>query len=458
MEEISKFPPSVAAVETAIPAFIGYTEKAEDERGNSLANVPKRITSLLQYEQYFGGAPLKSLDLNVVQSGTDITVTFDTDPGLPSQYLYYSMQLFFGNGGGPCYIVSLGGYNAAAMSPAFISGIDLLESVDEPTLLVFPDACLLDSHSSHASVVNHALAHCSKMKDRFTIADVRDARPGGTANISDVNRNFRGNLAGDIELVKYGAAYFPYLHTTLPWATNDSQIIIKSHSGVSRPITAETPLNNVNTTRYRAVYNAVKQFANTATVTVPSSGAVAGVYARVDRERGVWKAPANAGIRNVIGPAIQITRDLNHGLNIDPTSGKSVNAIRYFAGKGTLVWGARTLAGNDNENRYVPVRRFLIFAEESIKKATASFAFEPNDANTWVKVRSMIENFLTMQWRNGALAGAKPEQAFYVKIGLNQTMSAQDIRNGDMIVEIGLAVVRPAEFIVLRFSQKMQAS
>jgi hypothetical protein len=104
------------------------------------------------------------------------------------------------------------------------------------------------------------------------------------------------------------------------------------------------------------------------------------------------------------------------------------------------------------------VRRFLIFAEESIKKATASFVFEPNDANTWVKVRSMIENFLSTQWRNGALAGSKPEQAFFVKIGLNQTMSAQDLRNGHMIAEIGLAMVRPAEFIVLRFSQKMQAS
>lgn len=457
-EEISKFPPSVPAVQTAIPAFIGYTEKAEDERGSSLANVPKRITSLLQYEQYFGGAPLKSLDVNVVQSGTDITVTFDTDPGLPSRYLYYSMQLFFGNGGGPCYIVSIGDYSATAEPPAFISGIDRLESVDEPTLLVFPDACLLGSDSSHASVVNHALTHCSQMKDRFTIADVRNARPGGTDDISDVNRNFRGNVAGDIERVKYGAAYFPYLHTSLPWATDDRQITIKSHRGVSSPITADTPLNNVDTTRYKAVYNAVKQFVNTATVTVPPSGAVAGVYARVDKERGVWKAPANAVIRNVIGPAIQITNDLNNGLNIDPASGKSVNAIRHFAGKGTLVWGARTLAGNDNENRYVPVRRFLIFAEESIKKATASLVFEPNDANTWVKVRSMIANFLTTQWRNGALAGAKPEQAFYVKIGLNQTMSAQDIRNGDMIVEIGLAVVRPAEFIVLRFAQKMQAS
>ena len=135
-----------------------------------------------------------------------------------------------------------------------------------------------------------------------------------------------------------------------------------------------------------------------------------------------------------------------------------MNAIRAFTGKGTLVWGARTLAGNSNEDRYVPVRRFLIFAEESIKKATAAFVFETNDANTWVKVRSMIESFLTRQWRDGALAGAKPEDAFYVSVGLNKTMSAQDILDGYMIVEIGLAIVRPAEFIVLRFAQKMQTS
>jgi hypothetical protein len=207
-----------------------------------------------------------------------------------------------------------------------------------------------------------------------------------------------------------------------------------------------------------AVYNTVKAFVSNVTVTLPPSGGVAGVYARTDGNRGVWKAPANVSLLNVIGPTINITNDMNDGLNIDATSGKSVNAIRSFTGKGTLVWGARTLAGNDNENRYVPVRRFLIFAEESIKKATATFVFEPNDANTWTKVRTMIENFLIIQWRDGALAGAKPEDAFYVSIGLNKTMSAQDILDGYMIVEIGLAIVRPAEFIVLRFAQKMQES
>jgi len=193
-------------------------------------------------------------------------------------------------------------------------------------------------------------------------------------------------------------------------------------------------------------------------ITLPPSSAIAGVYARVDRDRGVWKAPANVSLNYVIKPTVQITNTIQDNLNIDTVAGKSINAIRTFTGKGTLVWGSRTLAGNDSEWRYVPVRRFFNMAEESIKKATEQFVFEPNDANTWIRVRAMIENFLILQWRAGALAGAKPEQAFYVRIGLGQTMSAMDILDGKMIIEIGLAVVRPAEFIILRFSHKMQES
>ena len=122
------------------------------------------------------------------------------------------------------------------------------------------------------------------------------------------------------------------------------------------------------------------------------------------------------------------------------------------------MWGARTLAGNDNEWRYVPVRRFFNFVEESCKKSTAWVVFEPNDANTWAKVRGQIENFLNNLWRRGALAGAKPEHAYYVNVGLGLTMTSQDINEGKLIVEIGMAAVRPAEFIILRFSHKLQES
>lgn len=183
---------------------------------------------------------------------------------------------------------------------------------------------------------------------------------------------------------------------------------------------------------------------------------MAGVYAKVDSTSGVFKAPANTGLNYVDSPVIKISNKRQDELNVDPASGKSINVIRSFTGKGTLVWGARTLDGNSNEWRYISVRRFFNMVEESVKKATERFVFEPNTANTWVRVQTMIENFLNQQWQDGALAGSKPEEAYYVSVGLNKTMSAQDILEGRMIVEIGMAAVRPAEFIVLRFSHKLQ--
>lgn len=188
---------------------------------------------------------------------------------------------------------------------------------------------------------------------------------------------------------------------------------------------------------------------------VPSQGAVAGVYAATDRNRGVWKAPANVFLSGVSGPAVRISNADQDSLNVDPDTGKSINAIRVFSGQGTVVWGARTLLGNDNEWRYVNVRRFFIFAEESIQKASGAFVFEPNNANTWIKVKTMIMNFLINQWRAGALLGDKAEDAFYVNVGLGETMTPQDVLEGKMIVEVGMAAVRPAEFIILRFTHSM---
>jgi phage tail sheath protein FI len=191
---------------------------------------------------------------------------------------------------------------------------------------------------------------------------------------------------------------------------------------------------------------------------MPPSGAIAGVYAFVDGQRGVWKAPANVSLADVMEPVVKVDSLKQEEFNVDSTTGKSINVLRAFAGKGTMVWGARTLAGNDNEWRYISVRRFFNLVEESVKKSTYWAVFEPNDANTWVKVRGMIENYLIDKWREGALAGATPKDAFFVKCGLGATMNAQDILEGRMNVEIGMAVVRPAEFIILKFSHKLQTS
>ena len=189
---------------------------------------------------------------------------------------------------------------------------------------------------------------------------------------------------------------------------------------------------------------------------IPPSGAIAGIYAYVDNNKGVWQAPANISVSSVSAVSEVLSDKDQMNLNVDANTGKSVNAIRDFSDKGIIVWGARTLDGNSNEWRYVPVRRLFNYIEESVQKSTNWAVFQPNDANTWVKVRCQIENFLSNLWRDGALAGSTPDKAFYVRVGLDETMTAQDILEGKMIVEIGLAAVRPAEFIILKFSHKLQ--
>ena len=143
-------------------------------------------------------------------------------------------------------------------------------------------------------------------------------------------------------------------------------------------------------------------------------------------------------------------------MNVDPKTSKSVNAIRFFKGKGILVWGSRTLNAGSNEWRYVPVRRLFNYVEQSVKLSTYWAVFQPNDTNTWTKINCQISNFLNTLWRDGALAGASPDEAYFVEVGRGITMTQADIDNGYLIVRVGLAAVRPAEFIVLQFSHKVQ--
>ncbi len=479
IEEISKFPPSVAQVETAIPAFIGYTEKASKDTDGDLLRVPTRIKSLLDYETLFGGPLAEEVSVLV---GTDNAVASVDIPNPSLFRMYYALRMFFDNGGGPCYIVSIGDYTSdtsvqadvlAAMgtgtSPT--GGISLIKKVDEVTLFVFPDAQILEGTNYH-SLYQAALSQCATLGDRFTLIDLRQTDPAFSFPTTAID--FFRNSIGTNNL-KYGAAYWPWLKTPISYHyDNESVSFSQPDGGDGNPgpfdaltlATVET-ITATDTASLNADEQTVKSnFTNEAgkdlaatiatfTIEMAPAASIAGVYAAVDSSRGVWKAPANVSLNGVIGPTEKLDDQDQADLNVHST-GKSVNAIRSFTGKGTLVWGARTLAGNDNEWRYVPVRRFYNMVEESVKKASSSFVFEPNDANTWVKVRAMIENFLLLQWRAGALQGAKPEQAFFVKVGLGETMTPQDILEGRMIVEIGMAVVRPAEFIILRFSHKMQ--
>jgi uncharacterized protein len=466
VEEIPKFPPSVAPVETAIPAFLGYTEKATDPVVGDLTLRPKRISSLVQFEQYFGGAQ-KETKLTVrIEEITDDTLGkplgFTTTAALvegdrSKHILYYAMQMYFANGGGPCWIVSAGAHKTlgtALVATELTAALAPLSKVDEPTLIVVPEAQGLPIADFFA-LEQAVLDQCATLQDRFAIIDLH----GGTLSLSnsatilaDAVTAFRAGLANNL---RYGAAYGPNLETILDFAVDETQIDVDYVLNALAPVKAKlSSLKAGNNQRYELAKAALRDYP----LRLPPSSAVAGVYAAVDAERGVWKAPANVGLNGVTKPTIEASNAEQDGMNVDALAGKSVNAIRQFVGRGTLVWGARTLAGNDNEWRYVPVRRFFIFVEESVKNATVQFVFEPNDANTWVKIQAMIENFLTTQWRQGALQGIKAEHAFYVAVGLGKTMTPLDILEGRMIIEIGMAAVRPAEFIILRFSHKMPQS
>lgn len=523
-EEVSTSPPSVGQVSTAIPAFIGYTERS----GGSTAAV--RISTFLEYKEIFGGPDSTAFSVTVDANDNISEISHQA----PNSNLYYALDLYFKNGGGACYIISVGNYDDAVNKDAFLNGLEALGKEDEPTLILLGEAVQLAA-PDYYEVCQAALAQCAQLKDRFCIFDVREDDTQAA--------DFRNGIGTNN--LKYGAAYMPFLQTSLTYLYKDADVTISGSSsaeilsfdagsirisytgsandqpkckinkgsgnvlefsitdniltianvgeGVSVlsllqawdafggkgnfAITkrgndtdlvvslAQTNLTASNSNTFSleeakntktALYSKVANALAKQRIVMPPSAGVAGVYGKTDRERGVWKAPANVSLNAVIAPTQKITSADQENLNLDPNAGKSVNAIRSFFGKGTLVWGARTLAGNDNDWRYIPVRRLFNMIEESTKKASYFAVFEPNDAATWLKVKAMIDSFLYGIWQQGALAGSTAEQAYFVNIGLGKTMTQQDILEGRMIVEIGIAAVRPAEFIVLRFSHKLQ--
>lgn len=461
IEEIPHLPPSIASVETAIPAFIGYTEMAKWKETDDLKNKPWRIESMLQYEQYFG-YPDPEKESLTVSFGANGALNGKVDETKRSKFLmHYTMQLFFANGGGPCWITSVGNYVGSAgviVAADLIAGLAQVAKINEVTLLVFPDSTNLTTASDYYNVHTEAIKQCVDLQDRFTVLDVYHDAANLEVWSLDIDA-LRNTLSGTTDVLKYAAVYFPKIYTGVdynykvagePNKDNDDLVKITGVAGVTK--LSELLANN------NAQYFQAKNEVSNIQLLMPVSGAIVGVYAQIDNARGVWKAPANVNITNAIRPEFLISHNEQMDLNVDAQAGKSINVIRSFAGRGpAIIWGARTLAGNDNEWRYVPVRRFFSMVEESVKNATQQFVFEPNDRNTWVRVKSMVENYLTQQWKSGALMGASTKEAFFVHVGLGETMTEQDIWEGRMIVEIGMAAVRPAEFIILRFMHKMLA-
>lgn len=470
IEEVSLQPRLIAQVETAIPAFIGYTEKSI-RSGTSVLNQPTRISSFLEFEQIFGKAFPSKFEMVPALPSDQFPIKLNKQlkslSFLPNQqgFLYYSVKAYFENGGSTCVIVSVGNYagqaNLIINKSDLLRGLTALANETESSILAIPDAVLLGDLALH--VYQQMLEHCGVKRNRFAILDIPDRFKSVTTGNECVS-DFRDGLGN--QNLEFGAAYYPWLHSSIA-STGETEVLGHFELLDLRQIlpepNAQTFLNSTPTPAGSYLHQGIKNLSATYLTLMegiqkklgllPPSGFIAGVFARTDRGRGVWKAPANVSLNSVYKPAVSISVAEQDDLTIHP-SGKSINAIREFSGKGILVWGARSLAGNDSEWRYIPVKRTTMMIELSIRNGLKYVSFEPNELKTWIGISSSCSNFLADIWKAGGLAGAKPEEAFFVKVGLGKSMTVQDVLNKRLVIAIGLAIVRPAEFIILRIEMK----
>lgn len=278
------------------------------------------------------------------------------------------------------------------------TGLFALDDLDDVAIVAVPDAGDMPDLDTSFSVHGALVGHCETLKYRFGIVDGPK-----NATLNQI-RNYRGRFD-----TKYAALYHPWIEILDP---------------LQRPAQGAPPDRLV----------------------LPPSGFVAGIYARSDVERGVHKAPANEVVRGLTRFEVNINKGRNDVLNPE-----GINALRFFEGRGNRVWGARTMS-SDPEWKYVNVRRLFIYLEHSIDKATQWAVFEPNNEHLWANVRREIEDFLLVLWKDGALMGDKPEQAFFVRAD-RTTMSQNDLDNGRLIVLVGVAPTYPAEFVIFRIGQ-----
>ncbi|PCI93940.1 MAG: phage tail protein [Flavobacteriales bacterium] len=502
INEVSGFGNAVVPVATAVPAFIGYTPQASYE-GKSYANVPQKITSLSQFKAIFcypdkdkqyspeyylvkqKSQPEKG---DYMQIGADY-YSIVPDPNT-IYHLYNSIKLFYENGGGDAYIVSVGSYGAPSGKPMtpgnqiintnvqlndLMGGLALLKNEEEPTMYICPEATLLPV-AANGTLMQEMLLQNDEMGTAVSIFDIIGGRNPDPIMYTNDIETFRNNTGTNG--LKYGTAYYPFIGTTIMQPSDIDYTNLfggdtKQLEALLNP--ADAPNANVAaimgnldaltvSQNQTALINSskiyglmIKHILSDANMLPPSAG-IAGVITVKDNEVGPWQAPANTSIVGAASLPIKLSNSQQENLNVDAISGKSINAIRFFNGLGILIWGARTLDGNNLDWRYLPVRRTMTFLEQSCKLAAHAYVFEPNDVNTWKGVIAMISSFLTGVWKDGGLQGASAADAFQVQCGLGSTMTPEDILEGFMKVSVKVAIVHPAEFIVLTFEQEMAKS
>lgn len=300
-----------------------------------------------------------------------------------------------GNVGDP----SFGGWEADLDDPKVKAfGLAALGEIEDIAIVAMPDAAALDDPGEVFTATQSLISHAENMRYRIAVVDA----PVGSS-LNEI-RKFRGQFDS-----KYSALYHPWIEILDP---------------TERPSQGAPPKR----------------------LLLPPSGFVTGIYARSDIERGVHKAPANEIVRGLTRFEANINKARQDVLNPE-----GINALRFFEGRGNRVWGARTMS-SDPEWKYVNVRRLFIYIEHSIDKGTQWAVFEPNGPRLWANIRQTIEDFLLVLWRDGALLGDKPEQAYFVRCD-RTTMTQNDLDNGRLICLVGLAPVKPAEFVIFRIGQ-----
>lgn len=390
VEEVSAGPRPIQAVGTSTAGFVGVAP-------NSLAH---------QGEVW------------AVNNWTEFTKEFVTE-GSPSTKLANAVFGFFQNGGSRCYIANIGTDATIAGGGPGRRGLDLLEEVDEVAIVAAPGFTDVASYES-------LLSHCEKLKDRVAILDAAES-------VRSIDA-----------LTKVGTATMAKPARKKDADTADAAAATATDNGAgARPRTSDGGYGSV----YFPWITMRDVLAPEKLISIPPSGHIAGIYARSDASRGVHKAPANEVVRGALGVTYRVTHEEQGVLNQ-----QGVNCIRFFARDGVRVWGARTLADASSEWRYINVRRLFNMVEESIAQSTRWVVFEPNDRSLWKSMKRDVGAFLTMIWRAGALMGKTPEEAFFVKCD-EETNTPEVIDAGQLVILIGIAPVKPAEFVIFRISQ-----
>ncbi len=346
-------------------------------------------------------------------------------------YGAFALQHYFSNGGTGCYLFPL------AEDRHLLTLPEEIQKYPDISLLVCPEPVVEGGMTSKKKQAVYTALNglLGKQEGYFLLADGQEGP---------------GTIAAQT------AVYYPNLVTTLQPsmpAVGDISFTDEAAKPIQLTLAKMTgpDFDTLREIVMAKVEEALKKIIKTTPqIILPPSAAVAGAYARTDLERGVWKAPANVPL-NAVERVETVITDADQGLMND----KGINVIRTFTGQGTIIWGARTLDATSDLWRYIPVRRLYNAAERDIKKAMSVAMFEPNSAPTWESVRSAIDHYLYRLWQQGALMGISQKEAYFVQIGKGITMTEDDIEQGRMIVKVGMAAVRPAEFIILQFTQDM---